>query len=831
NGNKPLYADAFGTAGRYDRTTPTSNTTRTIGSQGASRTFTLSPVLQSPLTLSAGDIEVPLWLSRGVSSFAGQRQVQVQLGYAGAANGVIGSDTITIQLGPGTASAQYIPFSVNLASNLVLPANTSLTLRVTNTTSVAGESITVHTFKDGVHPSLISLDADAPLEITALEFLDDSTDNGGTPITVAGPGDTIWVRVTAQDPFGRADITGASVTITDPLANQTTSAMSVPTTQPASTAQRYFEFSQVLTNDLGTWNAAVTVTEGVEGFVTATDNADINVNNLSEDISGSYKIVQNITTSDLGATNEGDTLRYTIELVESGGLTATNVSISDNIPANTTFVPGSLTIDGVAQADPAGTTINLNSLNVPASGTLTIEFDVTIDVPTATATVISNTADITHPNGSPANFQVAAEDVVITGVAAAGIKSLYFENLNTTPILTRVQPGTAGTTDRITIANGASQTITLSPATTGPITIDPADGDIPVVLRADSAGGFSFGNVTVNFGYQVGATVTAIGSVTQFAFLGFGGNAIQTNTYNVPVNAIANVPAGAQFRVTITNAMSQGLRVYSFDSGSNYSTVAFDPDPVINVDDITFWTDTMGAGTEVTNPDPNGVDVDIYARIVVSDPFGDFDIQAPDAAVNPSTIVITDPDAAVTDGGTNTSCTAPCYAYDGEDTSNDPPGNGTRTFYYLIRINSDPPSTRGTWTVQFTANEGLEVGQVSHTRAKGFTTLSQPNLSTSIKTFTNTGDVDPGDTLTYVVTLNNSGGQDADNVLFSDTLQSSPVALTFSSASTTCLDETASPLPNPAHAGGVVTLSNISVDGGGSCTITIAVTVGAGSLV
>lgn len=834
-GNKPIYGDAFNTVRRFDRTEPTTNTSTNISSQGGSRTFTLSPVLQSQLTLN-GDINASIWASRD-ASFAGQRIIEATLAYAGAANGTIGTDTVTIQL--ADSSPQYIPFTFSLGSPLILPANTSLTLTITNDTTVAGETITVSSFLSGDSPSnvatLISLNATDPLTITNIEFFSDSVDtvNPGTPLTISGASETVWVRATVSDPFGRDDITDALLRIEDPNDSQTLAltSMNVPVAQPASLAEKYFELSHALSTELGEWEAFVTAEEGQEGIVQTTSSATLDVDNVVEDISGSYKIVQNVTTGDLGATNENDVLRYTIELVESGGTNAVNVDVTDNIPANTTFVPNSLTLDGVVQADPAGTTISLTGLTVPATGTLTIEFDVTIDPGTAISTVISNTATIDHPNGTPNNFDVSAEDVIVTGIASSGIKALYFENLNTTPILTRNQPATADLVDTLTIGAGASQTLSISPALAGPITIDPADGSIPVVLRTNSAsGGFSFGNVTVSLDYQVGAAVTNIGTVTQFAFLGFGGNAINTNTYNIPVSAIANIPAGATMRVTIQNAMSQGKNIFSFDSAANRSAVSFDPDPVINIDEISFWTDINGAGTEVTNPNPDGTDVDIYARVVVSDPFGDFDIQAPETTPNPSTISISDPGGNATYEGTNLICTAPCYAYAGEDVGNDPPGDATRTFYYLIRIAADSGSNpRGTWTVQFTANEGLEVGQVSNVRANGFTTLSQPNLSTSAKTFTNTGDVDPGDVLTYEITINNSGGQDATGVIFSDTLQGAGVVLTFQSASTTCVDSDDNPQPNPSHAAQVVSLSGIKVPGSDSCVITINATVGPGT--
>jgi len=830
-GNKLLYADNLSSSKILDRTIPVSDTTLSIPSQGANDTISLSPVLQSDLNLATGDIELSIWMSRG-ASFAGERTIEATLAYTGASTGTIGSDTVTITLQDGLPGAQYVPFVINLASPLTILANSSLTLTITNNTSISGETVTIHSFRDTTNPSRIALNAISPLTIVAIEVLNNDIDLGGTVIPTAGPGDTIWVRATVEDPFGSADISSATLTITDPLSVITlsASAMSEPVTQPVSGAQKYFQLSHVLSTELGDWDLSVTAAEGSEGTVSATNNVAFNVNDDNPDLTDSYKAVANISSGDLSNTNGGDTLRYTIELVEIGGAAATSVDVTDVIPTNTTFVSGTLTVDGVVQADPAGN-ISLIGLTVPALGTMTIEFDVLIDTPLSAGTIISNTADVTNPNGVVTNITLNSQDVVLAGPPASGTKALYLEDLDTTAIITRAQPQTAGTGDSIVLQNaGGSVTMDLTPVLAGEITLDPIDGDIPVILRMNRVGANNRNRfVEVTLGYHSGGAVTSIGTVSQFAFLT---TAITSYTFNIPLAAITVIPAGNQLRLTVTNNQAQNqrdLELYSFDSAGNFSTVNIVPTPVINVDSITFWTDTMGAGTQVTNPDPNGVDVDIYARIIISDPFGDADIQAPDDPTNPTTVVITDPDAnAVLDG--STSCTAPCYAYDGEDTINDPANDGTRTFYYIVRIDSDPPATRGTWTVQVTANEGLETGVISHVAADSFTTLSQANLSTSIKEATGVvGDVDPSDTLTYVITITNTGGQAADNVVFSDTLQTSPVTLTFSSASTTCTDETASALPNPSHSAGVVSLNNISVNVGASCTITINTTVGAGT--
>lgn len=831
-GNKPIYGDVFSTVRRFDRTEPTSDTTVDITSQGGSQSFILSPVLQGSLSLAAGDINTSIWVSRG-SSFAGQRVVEATLGYAGALNGTIGTDTVTIQLADGVANAQYLPFAFNLGAPLVLPANTSLTLTLTNDTTVAGETITVHTFLDGDNPSnvasLISLNATDPLNIAAVEFYADSIDsvNPGTPITEITPSTEVWVRATVSDPFGRDDITDATLRFEDPNDLETLSAtsMSVPTAQPASVAEKYFELNHTLSAELGDWEAFVVAVEGDEGLVNDTESALINVNNNIPDLTDSFKYVVNTTTGDNVNTNPGDTLHYTIELVNTGLADATNVTFNDAIPTGTTFVGSSLTIGTIGQPDP-GDPINLTPLTVTAGNSLVIEFDVTIDGGALIGDLISNTATITNPNGLVTNVVVESEDLVIAGTPAAGTKLLYLEDLNTgSPFLTRLEPQATSNSDFIELQNaGGAVTLDLTPALAKDITLDPAD-DIVVTLRLEGVGVDNITrNVQVDLGYQDGGAVTSIGSVAQNANLSTSN--VSTHVFTIPVNALTTIPAGNQIQLIVTNNQgnpNRDLNVYSYDSGANRSNVALVPSPVINVDSITFWSDTMGAGTQITNPNPT-IETDIYAKIVISDPFGEDDIQAFDAATNASTISMTSPDGAVSAGG-SAACAAPCYFYDGEDSDVD---LATKTFYYLIRLDAAPPATRGTWTVQVTANEGLE-GDVSHTDVGNFTTALAANLSTSTKEHDVVGDVSNGTNFTYTITLNNTGALDADNVEFTDTLQTSPVALSFVSASTTCLDETDAALPIPGFSGGDVTLNNISVDAGSSCVITITVSAGAGT--
>ncbi|MGG1518595.1 hypothetical protein ABE504_24460 [Paenibacillus oryzisoli] len=72
----------------------------------------------------------------------------------------------------------------------------------------------------------------------------------------------------------------------------------------------------------------------------------------------------------------GSNITYTLQVANTGNIGAV-VNLTDNIPAGTAFVPGSVTVNGVSVpgANPAN---GVNIGTVPAGGTVTMTFDVTI---------------------------------------------------------------------------------------------------------------------------------------------------------------------------------------------------------------------------------------------------------------------------------------------------------------------------------------------------------------------------------------------------------------------------------------------------------------------
>jgi uncharacterized repeat protein (TIGR01451 family) len=110
----------------------------------------------------------------------------------------------------------------------------------------------------------------------------------------------------------------------------------------------------------------------------------------------------------------GDTLRYTFTVWNVGTEDAVDAVIMDQVPANTSYVPGSATLNGTAVPDGNGGSsplINgllINAVGSPTPGSLpvntsspddvaTIVFDVVVDPDAADGTVISNQGFVSAP--------------------------------------------------------------------------------------------------------------------------------------------------------------------------------------------------------------------------------------------------------------------------------------------------------------------------------------------------------------------------------------------------------------------------------------------------
>ncbi len=98
-----------------------------------------------------------------------------------------------------------------------------------------------------------------------------------------------------------------------------------------------------------------------------------------------------------GLVDPGETIAYTITVLNTGSAMATDVRLSDTIPANTTLVNGSVSTSAgvVVTEDP----VNINVGNLNPGGLVTIQFSVTIDGGTPDGSIVPNQATVVGNGG------------------------------------------------------------------------------------------------------------------------------------------------------------------------------------------------------------------------------------------------------------------------------------------------------------------------------------------------------------------------------------------------------------------------------------------------
>jgi uncharacterized repeat protein (TIGR01451 family) len=399
---------------------------------------------------------------------------------------------------------------------------------------------------------------------------------------------------------------------------------------------------------------------------------------LRSDLSGSTKAVVDVNGGDA---NPGDTLRYTITLVESAGVAASNVTFTDPRPANTTFggaLHAGTTCTGTDTS--TSTLARMTGITVPAGGSCTVVFDVTINAGVTPGAIIDNTATIASTTGTGATPTAPPVMVAQSAIASSGNKVLYvYDNL----ALTRTPQATSNT-NGVSIGNGGNSTWTLTPAIASGKSLVLSAGAVAVSLRIRCTGSFwcGLGNQSTSVQLRRGATVLGTSAAQNVQNEDFA-----SRTFTITLASGQTIAAGETLSIRVLNGgggwTPQPIAVAQYNGGA--STVTFATSTVVNVDSVTLYS-AVHPSTATKAQYVQGDTV--WIRAVISDPFGGQDVSGARLRLVDAVGTVLVNDVAMTARTAGT-------------------GGATRIFEGSYTIPANPRV--GTWTAKVTGIEGTEL--------------------------------------------------------------------------------------------------------------------------
>jgi uncharacterized repeat protein (TIGR01451 family) len=485
----------------------------------------------------------------------------------------------------------------------------------------------------------------------------------------------------------------------------------------------------------------------------ANNNASVNIiPTLGGDLSTSTKSVTDLNGGDV---ESGDTIRYTITLMETLGKAAQNVRVIDTIPANATNFTVTGTGGGTNASTYAGTGANntgfldITGLSVPASGSVTITF--TMVVTGANGTTIDNTAMIDNPGGAGGIAIAPTVTIAASSLPVTGTKQLYLgaPDSETTPSIPQALSRSPLTAYPAPIRVRIRRQDTpvrwdLTPALQTSLTLN-ATSAVVLYLSDDDA---ALRNIQLTLSYDAGA-----GSVilAQQYFTNIDvTNPITAYTFNLATPPIT-IPTGSVLQLTIDNELTalSGNAIYifpyaAFSSPTGPSRIELNSATVINVDSIDLYTNLpYPDGAAVTSVASGDV---VRIRATVSDPFGSYDITS-------ANVTLTDPLGTVI-----VNQAAMTEVFDS--------GAATKVYEYSHTLPAAGPT--GIWDVRVDALEGTE-GTISD---YGIETLevAAPGPPLTIIKWSTAASAKPGQDFTFWIQVDHTGTSPATNLYIDDFL-------------------------------------------------------------
>jgi uncharacterized repeat protein (TIGR01451 family) len=287
---------------------------------GQTLVWSLTPSVFTDLTIdsSSGVIPVVLWLRKNENSASPvNRTLTVALSSGATPIGTPVTATLTL-----VSSLSENVFDIPIASDVTLPAGSTISMSISNVTSGPSNQRVVIEPSSGVGDSRVALPSATVINVDSLEFYD-AAFPGGLVVPDATFNDTVYLRAVVSDPFGSFDIRGATLALDDPTGTPAIPPTAMAEVDDTGAAFKTYESSYTFPagSPLGDWEASVTAVEGTEGTVTHTRIATLPL------VLPSFLTV--MKSASLAQADPGDEIEYSIVVVNPSTETATQVVVED----------------------------------------------------------------------------------------------------------------------------------------------------------------------------------------------------------------------------------------------------------------------------------------------------------------------------------------------------------------------------------------------------------------------------------------------------------------------------------------------------------------------
>ena len=762
----------------------------------------------------------------------------------------------------GTVQCIFGTLGSGVTSQYTLEIEIGNTTEVVNTATITTDSFDMDT---GNNTSSVTT--------TVTPSSDVSIVKSGAPSVVAGTNATYTITVTNNGPSDASGVSfgdtlpanTAFVSLTQdggPAFNCTTGATitcsitTLPVSDPAT-------FTLVVSIDADAPDGSSIDNTANVSTTTSDPNGTNDSSTTSAAVSTSADVA--VVKNGPATVTAGSNATYTIDVANNGPSDAANVSLSDTLPPNTTFVS--------ATPGCSGTTTVTCAIGTMASGaTTTITIVVAIDADAASGSSIANTANVTTTTNDPNDANdsstttatvATSADLTVTksGPASvtAGTNATYTidvtnngpsdaanvslsDTLPPNTTLVSATPGCSGTTTVTctvgTLTDGASATITIvlaidsdapdgssiaNTAIVSATTSDPDNGNNSSTTTATVATSADVsikknGPATVTAGsnatYAIDVTNSGPSDAANVSlsdtlppnttFVSATPGCSGTTTVTCAIGTLAN---GATTTITIVVAVDSDAADGS--SVANTATVSTTTSDANNANDSSTTTATVATSADlsVTKTGPSTINAgsNITYNVTVAN-------GGPSDALN---VVLTDtlpPDttfvSATQQSGPPFTCitgaTITCSIASF-------PAGASATFEFVVNV-----SSTATGAITNTANVSSSTTDPAPSNGSSVAAApvvpAQPT-DVSITKTANAPELLPGSEVTYTIVVRNEGTPDAFDVVVTDVL---PAGTTFVSAT-----------PSQGTCAGTTTITCTigTLAGGASATIALVVTL------